>query len=154
VASGTPGSPEIGPRTKVVDPLQEAFFFPPPYCRMTSAGGQPVDYTTNVYDGPADAETIDLTAEITIAPREDAGSSEIDRVEFYKETGNAPPLYIGNGTLVPGTSPEQYQLSYSAESHGPVNGVTTYFANCVAKSTQDETKKVPSYSRPVRVRRL
>jgi hypothetical protein len=35
-----------------------------------------------------------------------------------------------------------------------VDEVRTYFANCVAKSTQDGTKKVPSYSRPVRVRRL
>jgi hypothetical protein len=34
-----------------------------------------------------------------------------------------------------------------------VVAVPPYFANCVAKSTVDATKKVPSYSRPVRVRR-
>ena len=138
---------------KVVEPLQEAFFFPPPFCRMTSAAGNALDNTTDVYDSPPGAPTIDLAAEIAVSPREGAGSSDIDRVEFYKETGSAAPLYIGNGTLVEGTSPAQYQLSYSAASQGAVGGVSTYFANCVAKSTQDATKKVPSYSRPVRVRR-
>lgn len=47
-----------------------------------------------------------------------------------------------------------YQLSYSADGHGLTGDVMTYFANCVAKSVQDSTKKVPSYSRPVPVRRL
>lgn len=154
VSSSTLGSPTVGPRNKVVDPLQETFFFPPPFCRMTSAAGTAVDNTTDVYNSPTDATTIDLAAEIKINPREGTGSSAVARVEFYKETGTAAPQFIGNGTLVAGTSPRQYTLSYNADSHGPTNEVVTYFANCVAKSTQDATKKVPSYSRPVRVKRL
>jgi hypothetical protein len=78
----------------------------------------------------------------------------VDKVEFYKETEAAPPQYIGNGTLVAGTSPPQYKLAYSAESHGAAGEVKTYFANCVAKSVIDSAKKVPSSSRPVRVKRL
>ena len=154
VAGSTLGSSTVGPRKKVVEPLQEAFFFPPPFCRMTSAAGNTVDNTTDVYDSPLDATTIDLAAEITINPREGAGSSVVDKVEFYKETGDAAPQYIGDGTLVAGTSPAQYQLSYNADDHGTADEVRTYFANCVARSVQDATKKVPSYSRPVRVRRL
>jgi hypothetical protein len=61
--------------------------------------------------------------------------------------------YIGDGTLVEGSSPARFQLSYSADSHGAVGDVKTYFANCIAKSTQNGSKKVPSYSRPVRVSR-
>ena len=99
------------------------------------------------------ATTVDLRAEIKINPREGAGSSVVDKVEFYKETGEAAPQYIGNGTLLAGTSPAQYQLAYSADDHGLAGDVRTYFASCVAKSVQDPTKKVPSYSRPVRVRR-
>jgi CubicO group peptidase (beta-lactamase class C family) len=154
VANGAIGSSSVGVRKKVVDPVQETFFFPPPFCRMTSAGGLPVDNTTDVYDSPVDATTIDLAAEIQINPREGAGSSVVDKVEFYKESGTTAPEYIGNGTLVAGTSPPQYQLAYSAESHGAADEVRTYFANCVAKSALDNTKKVPSYSRPVRVKRL
>jgi hypothetical protein len=154
VANGAIGSSSVGVRKKVTDPVQEAFFFPPPFCRMTAAAGRPVDNTTDVYDSPPDATTIDLTAEIKINPREGAGSSVVDKVEFYKETEAAAPQYIGNGTLVAGTSPTQYKLAYSAESHGAADEVRTYFANCVAKSAIDNTKKVPSYSRPVRVKRL
>jgi hypothetical protein len=55
--------------------------------------------------------------------------------------------------LVGGTDPAEYQLSYSADSHGAVGDTKTYFANCVAKSVKDGSKKVPSYSEPVRVRR-
>jgi hypothetical protein len=120
---------------------------------MTSAAGTAVDNTTDVYDSPLDATTIDLTAEITINPREGAGSSRVARVDFYKEIPGSVPEYIGAGTLVGGTSPPRYQLSYSVASHGAANEVRTYFANCLAKSVQDATKKVPSYSRPVRVRR-
>ena len=76
------------------------------------------------------------------------------RSSSTRRAAGAPPEYIGDGTLVAGTSPAQYQLSYAADSHGAVNDVMTYFANCVARSVQDRTKKVPSYSRPVRVRRL
>ena len=154
VANGTLGSSSVGARKKLVEPLQQAFFFPPPYCRVTFAAGQPVDRITDVYDSPEDATTIDLTAEITVNPREGAGSSVPDKVEFYKETGNIAPTYIGDGTLVEGTSPAQYQLSYNADDHGLADDVRTYFANCVAKSVLDPTKKVPSYSRPVRIRRL
>jgi CubicO group peptidase (beta-lactamase class C family) len=147
--------PDIGPRKKVVEPLQEAFFFPPPFCRMTSAAGTAVDGTTDVYDTAPDATTIDLVAEIQINPREGAGSSKVVRVDFYKESGGGvAPVLIGPGTLVAGSSPARYQLSYSADSHGAAGDVKTYFANCIAKSTVDGTKKVPSYSRPVRVRRL
>jgi hypothetical protein len=121
---------------------------------MTLAAGLPVDRITDVYDSPEDASTIDLTAEITVNPREGAGSSVPDKVEFYKETGNVAPTYIGDGTLVEGTDPAQYQLSYNADDHGLADEVRTYFANCVAKSAVDPTKKVPSYSRPVRIRRL
>ena len=154
VPSNNVASADIGPRKKFVEPLQEAFFFPPPFCRMTSAAGNPVDGTTDVYDSPPEAATIDLGAEIAVNPREGAGSSVVDRVEFYKETDGTGPQYIGNGTLVAGTSPAQYELSYSADSHGAANEVVTYFANCVAKSVQNRTKKVPSYSQPVRVKRL
>ena len=153
VSNGTVGSSTVGVRIKVVEPVQEAFFFPPPFCRMTAAAGSPVDKTTDVYDSPAGATTIDLTAEITINPREGAGSSKIDKIKFYKETGDVAPQYIGDGRLVTGTSPAQYRLSYSADSHGAAGDVRTYFASCIAKSVQDGTKKVPSYSRPVRVRR-
>jgi CubicO group peptidase (beta-lactamase class C family) len=141
-------------RKKVMEPVQEAFFFPPPFCRMTSAGGSNVDDVSDQYTTPMDGATVDLAAEIKVNPREGAGSSVEDRVEFYKETGAAAPTYIGAGKLVPGSNPARYALSYSAAAHGAVGQVQTYFANCVAKSTQDASKKVPSYSQPVRVRRL
>jgi hypothetical protein len=137
-----------------MEPLQEACFFPPPFCKMMSAGGSTVDNVSDVYTSPMDAATIDLVAEIRVNPREGAGSSVADRIDFYKETGSAAPGYIGTGALVPGSSPARYQLSYSAESHGAVGNAQTYFANCIAKSSQDPTKKVPSYSQPVRVMRL
>jgi CubicO group peptidase (beta-lactamase class C family) len=153
VANGKVGSSLVGVRKKVVEPLQEAFFFPPPFCRMTSVAGQPVDNSTDVYVAGADATVVDLTAEITVNPREGAGSSVADKVQFYKEVEGMTPVLIGEGTLVPGTSPAKYQLTYSAESHGAPGEVRTYFANCVARSTVDATRKVPSYSRPVRVKR-
>jgi CubicO group peptidase (beta-lactamase class C family) len=154
VGNGALGSSSVGVQKKVVDPVQEAFFFPPPFCRMTSAAGRAVNKTTDVYDSPQGATTIALAAEIQVNPREGAGSSVVDKVEFYKETDGAPPQYIGNGALVAGTSPAQYKLSYSLDGHGPADEVRTYFANCVARSVLDNTKKVPSYSRPVRVRRM
>ncbi len=154
VPNTTVGYSSVGPRTKLLEPLQEAFFFPPPFCRMTSAAGATVDNTTDVYDTPPGAETIGLTAEIQINPREGAGSSVADKVEFYKEGAGTAPQYIGTGTLVAGTDPAEYRLAYRADSHGQVNEVRTYFANCVASSVQDTSKKVPSYSRPVRVRRM
>jgi CubicO group peptidase (beta-lactamase class C family) len=154
MASGTLGSNFVAPRKKVVEPLQQAFFFPPPFCRMVFAGGARVDNVTNEYTSAMEGTSIDLVAEIRTNPREGAGSSVADKVEFYKESGAGPPEFVGNGTLVPGTSPAQYQLLYNAGSHGAVSEVRTYFANCVARSTVDGTKKVPSYSRPVRVRRL
>jgi CubicO group peptidase (beta-lactamase class C family) len=147
------GAGRVASRKMIVEPLQQAFFFPPPFCRMTSAAGQPVDNVTDVYNSPSAAGGIDLTAEITVNPREGEGSSVVDRVEFYKESGAAVPEHIGDGTLVPGTSPPQYQLSYGAEAHGVVGEAQTYFASCVARSVQDSSKQVPSLSRPVRVRR-
>jgi len=154
VAAGALGSSRVGPQKMVVEPLQEAFFFPPPFCRITSAGGQPVDRTTDVYTSPPNATTIDLTADITVNPREGEGSSMVDRVEFYKESEGVEPQHVGNGTLVAGTSPAQYRLSYSADGHGASGETKTYFANCVAESAQDGTGEVPSYSRPVRLRRM
>jgi CubicO group peptidase (beta-lactamase class C family) len=151
VAAGQLGASRVGLRLMVVDPVQQAFFFPPPFCRMTSVSGQTVDNTTDAYASPASAATIDLRAEIRINPRDGAGSSVVDRVEFYKEGGGLEN--IGTGTLVPGTDPPQYELAYNADAHGPAGEVRTYFANCVARSAQDPTKQVPSYSRPVRVRR-
>lgn len=152
VAAGELGSSRVGDRKMVVEPLQQAFFFPPPFCRMTSVSGQAVDNTTDVYASPPNAATIDLAAEIRVNPREGEGSSVADRVEFFKE-GDGGLQSIGTGTLLAGTDPAQYQLSYSAESHGGAGEVMTYFANCVARSAEDGTKEVPSYSRPVRVRR-
>jgi CubicO group peptidase (beta-lactamase class C family) len=154
VSSGTVNFSTVGPRKKLLEPIQEAFFFPPPFCRMTMAGGNPVDNQTDVYDSPPDATGISLTAEIRVNPREGTGSSVVDKVEFYKEGDGPAPIFIGKGQLVSGTSPAQYTLSYDLDSHGAVDEVRTYFANCVARSTTDKTKKVPSYSRPVRVRRL
>jgi CubicO group peptidase (beta-lactamase class C family) len=153
VAAGVLGSSRLGPTKLVVEPVQEAFFFPPPFCRMTSVAGQPVDHTTDVYGSAANASTIDLVAEITVNPREGEGSSLVDRVEFYEESEGIEPQHIGTGTLVAGTSPARYQLSYSVDGHGASGEVRTYFANCVARSVQDPTIQVPSYSRPVRVRR-
>jgi CubicO group peptidase (beta-lactamase class C family) len=153
VPAGEIGASRVASRKMVVEPLQQAFFFPPPFCRMTSAAGQPLDNVTDVYSSPSNATTIDLTAEITVNPREGEGSSVVDRVEFYKEVGGVAPEQIGNGTLVPGTSPPQYQLSYSADAHGAVGEAQTYFASCVAGSAQDPSRQVPSLSRPVRVRR-
>jgi hypothetical protein len=72
-------------------------------------------------------------------------------VEFYQE--GAGTRLIGEGTLLPGSSPAQYQISLAADSHGPAGEVRTYFAGCVGQSAQDPTKEVPSFSRPVRVRR-
>ena len=69
----------------IVEPLQEAFFFPPPFCRMTSAAGQPVDNTTDVYASPAGATTLIWWRRSRSNPREGEGSSVADRVEFYKE---------------------------------------------------------------------
>jgi CubicO group peptidase (beta-lactamase class C family) len=153
VSSSTEGSNIVGPRKLILDPLQEAFFFPPPFCRMTAVARQSVDNTTDVYDTPSAATTIELDAEITVNPREGAGSSVVDQVEFYKESDGGLVESVGIGTLVDGTSPAQYELDYDAEAHGAVGDVKTYFANCIAKSTVDGTKKVPSYSTPVRVRR-
>jgi hypothetical protein len=113
----------------------------------------PVDHTTDVYEAPADATTIELTAEIKVNPREGAGSSAVDRVDFYKEVEGALPQLIGRGTRISGTTTALFKLSYSAESHGPAGAARAYFANCVARSTQNTTKKVPSYSEPVLVRR-
>ena len=137
----------------VTDPLQEAFFFPPPFCRMTQAGGKTVDKVTDVYSTPSDATTVELIAEIRVNPREGGGASVVDRVEFYKEDGVTQPKLVGTGTLMTGTDPARYRLSLTESSHGAPGAVMTYFASCVAKSTQDGSKKVPSYSRPVRVRR-
>jgi CubicO group peptidase (beta-lactamase class C family) len=154
VAGGELGGSRVGPRKMIVEPLQQAFFFPPPFCRMTAVGDQPVDHATDTYAGSPGAATIDLTAEITVDPREGAGLSVADRIEFYKEGDAATgPTHVGDGTLVAGTSPAQYRLSYNAESHGVAGEAKTYFANCVARSVQDPTKQVPSFSRPVRVRR-
>ena len=154
VEGGELGSSRVGPRVMIVEPLQETFFFPPPFCRITTAAGQPVDRTTDVYTSPSNATTIDLVAEISPNPREGEGSSVADRIEFYKETEGFAPQHIGNGTLVAGNSPARYQLSLSAEAHGAQGEVKTYFANCVAKSIEDGTRQVPSYSRPVRVQRM
>jgi CubicO group peptidase (beta-lactamase class C family) len=153
VSTSIEGWPVVGPRMKVMEPLQEAFFFPPPFCRMTAAAGRPVDNTTDVYSNAPDATAVELTASIEINPREGAGSSVVSSVEFYKESGGTLPEYIGRGTLVGGTSPPEYTLSYSAGAHGSRGEIKTYFANCVAKSVVDPTRKVPSYSRPVRILR-
>lgn len=146
--------PTIAARVKVVEPLQEAFFFPPPFCRLTTAAGTPVSNVTDAYPTVAGASTINLEAEIAVDPREGTGSSEVDKVEFYKEGDKGVVTLVGQGTLVAGSSPARYTLGYSAGSHGAVGNVRTYFANCVAKSLKDPTKKVPSYSRPVRITRM
>jgi hypothetical protein len=83
--AGELGSSRVGPRVMLVEPLQEAFFFPPPFCRMTSAVGQPLDRVNDVYASSPGAATIDLVAEIQVSPREGEGSSAVARVEFYKE---------------------------------------------------------------------
>jgi hypothetical protein len=152
-AAGELGSSREGPRKMLVEPLQQAFFFPPPFCRMTAVASKAVDHVTDVYAGSPGAGTIELTAEIWVEPREGEGSSVAARVEFYKEGDETGPKHIGDGTLVAGTNPAQYQLAYSADSHGVPGEAKTYFANCVARSVHDPTKEVPSYSRPVRVRR-
>jgi CubicO group peptidase (beta-lactamase class C family) len=154
VASGAEDFVTVGPRKKVVDPLQEAFFFPPPYCRMTAAAGTPVDDQTDVYVTASDAASVVLEAEITVNPREGGGSSVPAKVEFYRESDGGMTQLIGNGVRVAGSSPARYRLAYDAGLHGPVGEARTYFANCVAKSSTQATKKVPSYSRPVRVRRM
>jgi len=146
-------SPNEAPRRMVMDPVQEAFFFPPPFCRMITAGGNEVDKVTDVYESPADATAIELAAEIRVNPREGDGSSVADRVEFYKEDGPSAPKLVDVGTLVEGSDPVQYRLSYGTDNHGAPGTVMTYFANCVARSLVDSTKMVPAYSRPVRVRR-
>jgi hypothetical protein len=143
-----------GSRKKVMEPLQEAFFFPPPFCRMASAGSSNVDNVSDVYTTPMDATTVDLVAEITVNPREGAGTSVVDRIDFYKETGATAPVLIGKGIKISGTNPAQYKISYSADSHGAVGEIQTYFATCYAKSTIDTTKKVPSNSQPIRIERL
>ncbi len=74
-------------------------------------------------------------------------------MEFYKESNGGRPEYVGDGILEAGTSPARYRLAYPAARHGAAGDVRTYFANCIARSTEDGTKKVPSYSRPVRIRR-
>ncbi len=125
VADGALGSSRVGARVMVVEPLQEAFFFPPPFCRITAAAGQPVDRTTDVYAAAPGAATIDLTAEITVNPREGEGSSVADHVEFYKESEGFAPQHVGNGTLVEGSNPARYQLSLSADSHGAAGEVKT-----------------------------
>ena len=121
---------------------------------MTSVADQTVDRGDRCVCQPVGQATIHILAEIQVSPREGEGSSVVDRVEFYKESEGIAPQHIGNGTLVVGTSPPQSQLSYSVDGHGASGEIKTYFANCVAKSTQDGTRGVPSYSRPVRVRRM
>ncbi|MGH7509746.1 MAG: serine hydrolase [Gemmatimonadales bacterium] len=49
---------------------------------VQKACGQTVDNTTDVYDSPQHATTIDLTAEIEVNPREGAGSSVVAKVEW------------------------------------------------------------------------
>ncbi|HEX3275133.1 MAG TPA: serine hydrolase domain-containing protein [Gemmatimonadales bacterium] len=153
VAEKDAESATIGPRTMVMDPVQEAFFFPPPFCRMTGAGENEVDQVTDVYQTPPDAAAIALTAEIRVNPREGDGASVADRVEFYQETGAGAPTLMGIGTPIEGSEPAAYQLLLAADRHGTAGSVATYFANCVARSTVDSSKQVPSYSRPVRIRR-
>ena len=153
VAAGQLGASRVGLRRMVVDPVQQAFFFPPPFCRITAVADQTVEQLTDTYTGSPGATTIDLTAEIIVDPREGAGSSVVDRVEFYKEGDATGVQHIGDGTLVAASNPSLYRLAYSAESHGLEGEAKTYFANCVARSAQDPTKTVSSYSRPVRVRR-
>ncbi|HEX3274537.1 MAG TPA: serine hydrolase domain-containing protein [Gemmatimonadales bacterium] len=153
VAATDEESATIGPRAMVMDPVQEAFFFPPPFCRITAAGGTPVDQTTDVYDSPAEAGTVDLEAEIQVNPREGDGASVPDRVEFYRETGVGAPTLAGMGSLIGGTAPARYLLSINPDRHGVPGSTVTYFASCVARSTADSASQVPSYSRPVRVRR-
>jgi hypothetical protein len=67
VSSSSENSTAVGPRKKVVEPIQEAFFFPPPFCRMTAVARQTIDNTTDVYDTPSDATTIELDAEIRVS---------------------------------------------------------------------------------------
>jgi hypothetical protein len=153
VSDATREGDYVAGRMMVTDPLQEAFFFPPPFCRMTVAAGKPVDKVTDVYSTPSGTTTIELTAEIRVNPREGAGLSVPDRVEFYKEDGSTQPKLVGTGTRLSGSDPAQYRLAVSGSSHGAPGTTMTYFASCVANSTQDGTKKVPSYSRPVRLRR-
>ena len=69
-AAGELGSSREGPRKMIVEPLQQAFFFPPPFCRMIAAAGQPVDNLTDAYTGSPGAATVELTAEIQVDPRE------------------------------------------------------------------------------------
>ena len=154
VGSGAVDFVTVGQRKKVVDPLQEAFFFPPPYCRMTLAADTPVDDETDVYPTAQDAVAVVLEAEITVDPREGAGSSVPDQVEFYKESDGGVTERIGTGTPVSGSSPARYRLDYDAALHGPVGDARTYFANCIARSSSQATRKVPSYSTPVRIQRM
>jgi CubicO group peptidase (beta-lactamase class C family) len=153
VAEKDEESATVGPRTMVMDPVQEAFFFPPPFCRMTIAAGTAVDQVTDVYQAPPDAASVDLAAVMQVNPREGDGSSVADRVEFYQETGVGTPTLVGTGTLVEGSDPAEYRLALAPDSHGVPGSAATYFANCVARSTVDSTRQVPSYSRPVRVQR-
>ena len=139
----------------MVEPLQEAFFFPPPFCRMTAAGGQPVDRTTDSVRSalrrddrrPGGGDHRQSRA------RARARRWPIEWSSTRKSEGFGSAAHRRRH-LVAGTSPAQYQLSYSADGHGAPGDVKTYFARCVARSAQDGTKEVPSYSRPVRVSRM
>ena len=112
-----------------------------------------MDNATDVYPSAPDAPAIVLEAEITVNPREGAGSSVADKVEFYKESDGGTRSTSGTAPSWPGSEPSRYELAIDADRHGAIGEVRTYFANCVARSTQDATRKVPSYSRPVRVGR-
>jgi hypothetical protein len=101
--------------------------------------------------GVADAR---LREHRAVHPRDGAGSSLPDEVEFYKESDGGVTEYIGDGTLVAGVSPARYALAYGAALHGLAGDARTYFANCIAHSAHNSTKKVPSYSQPVRVSRM
>ena len=52
-----------------------------------------------------------------------------------------------------GIAPARYLLSINPDRHGVPGSTVNYFASCVARSTVDSASQVPSYSRPVRVRR-
>ena len=145
VAEKDAESATIGPRTMVMDPVQEAFFFPPPFCRMTGAGENEVDQVTDVYQTPPDVAAIALTAEIRVNPREGAGSSVVDKVEFYKESDGGLVEYIGDGTLLPGGQWTEGSVDVIGTGSSASGGQDQYFQLDLTytRPSATEVRRVP-----------
>ena len=99
----------------VVEPLQQAFFFPPPFCRMTSAAGPAGGQRHRLCTHALRRDDHRSHGGDQVNPREGEGSSVVDRVEFYKEGEARTAAHRGRdpgGRHQPGPVPAVVQRGY------------------------------------------